>query len=148
VILFGGFTEPGDDAPSSRDMIITGDTWSYDYNTNTWEELEPNEAPPARGYSAIAYDAKSDRVILFGGEDESAGNIYKDTWVYQSDTNTWTELYPDISPSNRGWHAMVYSTKAQRIILFGGGVSREQCTDETWIYDSETNTWTNATSNP
>jgi N-acetylneuraminic acid mutarotase len=134
VILFGGAAEP-----------IAGDTWSYDYNTDTWEELQPAEAPAPREYSAMVYDAGSDRVILFGGENESKANVVNDIWAYDFDSNTWTELEPDVSPSERGWHAMVYSTKAKQVVVLGGGRSRQTYTDETWTYDSAADTWTNLT---
>lgn len=145
VILFGGAAEPGDDAQSDQDYVAAGDAWSYDYNTDTWEELKYSAAPAPREYSAIVYDAGSGRVILFGGVDEARTKHFDDTWAYHSDTNTWTELEPDVSPSVRGWHAMVYSTAAERIILFGGGPSRQQFKSETWIYDPATNVWMNVT---
>jgi hypothetical protein len=53
---------------------------------------------------------------LYGGRGQ--GN---EAWVYDYDTNTWTQLSPpgtvhgDLSK-----HAMAYSTAAGRIILFGG----------------------------
>ena len=49
----------------------------------------------------------SDQVILFGGVDEVTGKQFDDTWAFDSDTNTWTELQPDTYPTKRGWHAMV-----------------------------------------
>ena len=82
-------------------------------------------------------------MILFGGENEHQRKLYDDTWAYHLETNTWTELDPDAPPSERGWHAMAYSTAAGQIVLFGGGPSRQQYTDETWIYNPAANTWTN-----
>ena len=49
--------------------------------------------PLARAFSAMAYDAESDRVILYAGqsEDENDDPIKRgDTWAYDFNTNTWT----------------------------------------------------------
>jgi N-acetylneuraminic acid mutarotase len=132
VILFGNFE----------------DTWAYDYNTDTWEELEPGETPSARYYCDMVYDPGSDRMILFGGARAAGEAALGDTWAYHFDTNTWTELEPDTHPSERGWYAAVYSTEAERIVLFGGGRNRYAYTDETWIYDPEASTWTNVSPSP
>lgn len=129
VILFGNFE----------------DTWAYDYNTDTWEELDPGETPSARLYCDQVYDPGSEQMILFGGERVSSESPLGDTWAYHFKTNTWTELEPGQSPSQRARHAMVYSSKADRIVLFGGGRSGYQYTDETWIYDPKANTWTDVT---
>ena len=71
-----------------------------------------------------------------------------DTRAYHFDTNTWRELEPDTAPSERGWYAAVYNTKAQRVILFGGGPDPSESTDEAWIYNPETDTLTNGTPSP
>jgi N-acetylneuraminic acid mutarotase len=87
-------------------------------------------------------------VILFGGDNEHRWKKFDDTWALDLATNTWTELYPDTHPSKRGWHAMVYNSKAEQVILFGGGRSRTRFTDETWIYDPAANTWTSVAPSP
>jgi N-acetylneuraminic acid mutarotase len=130
------------------DLGETNDMWSYDYNTDTWEELKPGAMPSLRCYCDMVYDAQSDRMILFGGTDYRRETPLADTWAYRLDTNTWTELKPATSPGNRGWYAAVYSTKAGRVILFGGGTTRSTFRNETWIYDPETNVWTNVTPSP
>jgi N-acetylneuraminic acid mutarotase len=128
VILFGG--------SPSRD-----DTWAYDHNTDAWEELEPAIKPTDRVSCAMVYDPVSGRVILFGGE--SGLEALDDTWAYDYETNTWTDLAPVTHPSKRARYAAAYSTGAERIIIFGGGPSREELTDQTWTYDPGANTWTN-----
>jgi N-acetylneuraminic acid mutarotase len=133
VILFGG-------SPSRND------TWAYDDNTDTWEELEPADTPADRLKCDMVYDPLSGRMILFGGE--SGLEALDDTWAYDYETNTWTELAPETHPSKRALYAAVYSTGAERIILFGGGPSQDEYTDETWIYDPATNTWTNVVATP
>jgi hypothetical protein len=127
VILFGG-----------QGGSTWGDTWAYDYNTNTWTQMTPATAPSARYHHAMAYDAESDRVILFGGYGGSSS--LGDTWAYDYNTNTWTQMSPPTAPSARYRHAMAYDARSDRVVLFGGfGGSY---LGDTWAYDYNTNTWT------
>lgn len=152
VIVFGGAVPPADPSSAEFPWEIAGDTWTYDYHTNTWEAMEPAEAPSPRNYSAMVYDPTSNRSILFGGIEEirSAHRIQEaalgDTWAYDSAANAWTELSPATFPSERGWHAMVYSSASDRFVLFSGCVARNRCNPETWFYDLSANTWTQAES--
>ena len=121
--------------------------WSYDFNTNTWQEKKPGEGvhPLSRDYTVMTYDVESDRTILYGGVP-----LGDETWAYAYKTNTWTKLEPSTVPSKLSRHAIVYSTAADRVILFGGliGSLQDEHSGETWAYDFNTNTWANMTSNP
>jgi hypothetical protein len=89
----------------------------------------------------MAYDPGTDRMILFGGVTGGQEEPLADTWAYDYDTNTWTELSPAMSPSARGWHALAYDPEAGAIVLFGGGRTRDEATAETWLYDPATGAW-------
>jgi N-acetylneuraminic acid mutarotase len=136
VILFGGCV--------GFPCRSFGDTWAYDFNTNRWTDLNPSLAPNQRSGHMMAYDAQSDRIILFGGYE---GNHRGDTWAYDVNANTWTNLSPSSAPRARRAHAMAYGRQSDRVILFGGCI--EPCqggsdlSHETWAYDFNTNTWTN-----
>ena len=41
----------------------------------------------------MVYDTQTNKVILFGG-DGNNGNDLNDTWAYDPQSNTWTELSP------------------------------------------------------
>jgi hypothetical protein len=130
VILFGG-----DDG-----VDIFGDTWAYDYESDSWKKMSPGRSPAARDYSSMVYDPRSDRVVLFGGSADMETAAFDDTWAYDVDRNEWTQLAVD-GPSARAWHAMAYDAEARKIVLFGGGPTREEFTAETWIYDPRANSW-------
>ena len=134
VILFGGATTAGN----------LDDTWGYDFETNTWMNMEPAVKPPGRAYHAMAYDSGSDRVILFSGS--SAVGPLNDTWAYDFGANEWTNMTPASSPPVRSNHAMAYDSQSDRVILFGGGDSATGFLNDTWAYDFATDTWTNMTS--
>ena len=130
VVLFGGYNEAGS---------FSDDTWTYDFNTNTWANMEPAAGPLARRLPAMAYDSDSDRVILFGGY--GWGGNYDDTWAYDFNTNTWTSMNPTAKPTST-LQAMAYDSQSDRAILFGGA-SYVDPQNTTWAYDFNTNNWTN-----
>ena len=139
VILFGGATSAGDNR----------ETWAYDFNTNTWTNMEPAARPSRRHSHAMAYDAESDRVVLFGGHlpaaapDWSADTFSDETWAYDFNTNTWTKMEPPTQPLKRAAHNLAYDAESDRVVLFGGDVSPGYVhSDETWAYDLNANTWT------
>ena len=72
VVLFGGFN--GSTFPS----IILGDTWTWDGATWTKQVLAVH--PSARADTAMAYDAATGTVVLFGGQ--SAHTSPGDTWIW------------------------------------------------------------------
>ena len=118
---------------------FSDDTWTYDFNTNTWANMEPAAGPLARRLPAMAYDSDSDRVILFGGY--GWGGNYDDTWAYDFNTNTWTSMNPTAKPTST-LQAMAYDSQSDRAILFGGA-SYVDPQNTTWAYDFNTNNWTN-----
>src|SRR6266571_4518123 len=133
VILFGG---------SSYGNAVFNDTWAYDFNTNTWNEVSPKSSPLARSYHVTAYDSESDRVILFGGYSSCCGGItLGDTGTYDCNTDTWTAMIPAVAPGPRESSAMAYDSRSDRVILFGGYGGY----NDTWAYDFNTNTWTDTT---
>ncbi|MGQ0796780.1 MAG: Kelch repeat-containing protein [Methanobacteriota archaeon] len=128
LILFGGGPLGG----------LFGDTWSYDVASNSWTQMQPATGPLGRRSHAMAYDGQSDRVILFGGSGPLGDT--DDTWSYDVDTDTWTEMAPSARPPPRGGHAMAYDVRSDRVVLFGGftGVA---ALDDTWAYDVEADAW-------
>ncbi|UCE10875.1 MAG: hypothetical protein JSW61_02810 [Candidatus Thorarchaeota archaeon] len=120
------------------------ETWTYDYNSNNWTNMEPTTMPPPRGFSSMAYDVESDVIILFGGV-LNGGAPTSGTWAYDLNNNNWTNMRPSPHPTSRFISAMTYDVESDRVILFGGaqgGISPRKYTD-TWAYDFNTNTWTN-----
>jgi hypothetical protein len=127
VILFGGST-------SAEDL---GDTWAYDSGSGTWTRMSASGGPSARRGHAMAYDAESDLIVLYGGRDVY-GVYNHETWVYNYTYNSWTQMSPTTHPPGLGFCAMAYDSESDRVILFGGYPNG----GGTWAYDCDTNTWT------
>ena len=154
IIAWGG-------APA--DNYVSNQTWIYDYDDNTWTNAEPSVTPPlGLGGGAIAYDSESDVVIAHGGSLSKFLNpdgvpiLINQTWAYDYNTNTWTNMTTASHPVGRGNHRMVYDSESDRIIAFGGSARVKAVTLDptgktmgqgTWAYDYNTNTWENVTVN-
>ena len=137
VILFGGTAE--EDGNTHH-----GDTWAYDYDTDTWTELTPKRSPSARTYMAMVYEPVGERMVLFGGawglwpEEDTLG----DTWAFDPRTSTWTKLRPATAPSPRAWYSMAFDAETEKVVLFSGGATRDTDLTDVWLFDPRANTWT------
>jgi hypothetical protein len=77
--------------------------------------------PPARRGASAAFDAARDRMILFGGADQS---LRDETWSFDGATSSWDLLAPGGSrPRARSSAAMVYDAARDRIWTYGGYAS-------------------------
>ncbi len=128
-----------------------GDTWTYDAAATTWTDQTTDEAPPPRVNHTAAYDSQSDRVIVFGGATKVGGEPLGDTWTYDTNTNTWTEMHPVVSPPARAGAMTWYDPQADLVFLFGGAGDWSAWPpmpwlafggEELWAYDFESDNWT------
>ncbi len=137
VVLFGG-----SDLFTGETL---GDTWAFDYESNTWTNLQPQSSPPPRLFHDMVYDEAGDRVVMFGGGD-GVGEL-GDTWAYDTNTNTWTELHPATPPSARVYAMLAYEGRTKNIVMYGGVEDStnwpyEPTLDETWVFDLDSVVWT------
>lgn len=110
-----------------------------------------NGTPPGRSEAAMAYDADTHDLVMFGGLG-SAGRPIGDTWLW--DGSGWSEESPASSPPARFEAEMAWDAKSRRVLLLGGtggagcGVSDGQATpagacrqlQDAWAWDG--NDWT------
>jgi N-acetylneuraminic acid mutarotase len=141
VIMFGG--------GNASAPLLFNDTWAYDPIANSWTELNPSGTlPPVRGGQAMAYDALTQQLMMFGGFDQPSTGlvVFNDTWVYDPAANTWTNLNPSGTvPSARAAPVLAYDPATHRVIMFGGvddSDTPRKVFNDTWAYDPAANTWT------
>ena len=89
---------------------------------------EQDIGPQRRVGHACAYDAATQRVILFGGD--PGGPPLDDTWAWDGDL--WTQV-ADMGPSPRHGATLVDEPADQRLLLFGGGTGADVL-DDTWVF--------------
>ncbi len=113
-ILFGGLVFINQPVP-------VGDTWAFDID-NGWvlRAASTEFTPPVRCSSAIARSGCNRAVLFGGGTPDSV--LFGDTWEWNNDNATWTDLDTP-GPSARQGHAMVYDSQRKVIVLFGGVIS-------------------------
>jgi hypothetical protein len=78
----------------------------------------------------MAYDAARGQVVLFGGDTRATGAL-GDTWIL--DGSGWRQV-PGEGPPPRSTHQMVYDSRRQRLVVFGGASGSEVLGD-TWEFD-------------
>jgi len=136
---------PAYDEESNRIIFFNGDgeTWSYHVEENEWEKMDPGNAPLPRVGQMMTYDSESDRIILFGGFKGTAlqDPIYDDTWAYDYNSDTWTEMKPQIHPSPRMYAEMIFNNQSNKVILWGGRIWGHFEDNSIWEYDFDGNTW-------
>ncbi|MHA2108568.1 MAG: Kelch repeat-containing protein, partial [Candidatus Hodarchaeales archaeon] len=144
MIMFGGFNS--EMYYTDTTIPFYGDTWAYDYNTNTWTNMNPAVSPPPLGNHESAYDSESNKTVIFGGRSYASCVTLDETWAYDYSENTWINMNPEVHPSGRGAQGMIYNSKIDRIVLFGGSICLDVLYDDTWAYDYNTNMWINMNS--
>jgi hypothetical protein len=110
--------------------------------------MSPAVLPPGRGGHAMAYHVTEDVMVMFRGSTGYQANGEKsvaDTWIYDLNTNTWTNMSPATNPSPRLHASLGYDNESNMIVLFGGLTADLEVSHETWEYNLTSNTWTNTT---
>ena len=120
-LLYGGEAANG---------TALGDTWTLGSRWN-WSALAPVPSPSPRWGSAMAYDATSGSVVLFGGAANNTTDD-QDTWSYRN--GSWSQLAPAVVPPARAFALLLPSPNGSGLLLFGGNSSTFGRLNGTWYY--------------
>jgi N-acetylneuraminic acid mutarotase len=81
--------------------------------------------PSPRYLARMVFDESTGNTVLFGGRadinvDGATGVIHSidETWLLNG--TRWSQRFPDVRPSARASHGMIYDSKRARVVLFGG----------------------------
>jgi hypothetical protein len=124
VVLFGGV--------GGASGAALGDTWEWD-GTN-WTQRAPAQSPPARRWSALAFDGARARTVVFGGYGN--GLLFADTWEW--DGTNWLPGGGAHAPPARCRHTLAYDSARGRTVLFGGNSGPPSLNlplQDTWEWD-------------
>jgi len=101
-------------------LYIAPAIWAYDFDTNNWTNLEPNNIPDLE-HSSFIYEPKYKKSILFGNIYGESGRY---TWIFDYSTNSWSNITPrnmfDIRIEHDG---MVYLKDEHVFVQYGGPFS-------------------------
>jgi len=97
--LFGGIDENGE---------VVGGLWKWD---DTAKNFKPvctacNPAPSERYRAQMAYDRRRGVLVLYGGYHASLQPL-SDTWEFDIESNTWTQITPVGAPGNKLIHPLI-----------------------------------------
>jgi hypothetical protein len=132
-LIFGG----------ADDRQVLGDLWQF--GRSGWSRLS-RSGPPARTFAAVAYDARRDRFVLFGGnrvlfgDGGTADTLLGDHWEW--DGRRWHQIAGPLPPS-RTESATAFDPARNRLILFGGWRWADGARvrlDDLWEFDGRS--WT------
>lgn len=105
----------------------------------SWRAVEPAaDAPSPRWDHHLAVDANGGQLLLFGGRDGD-GNALGDTWLFDIETNTWSQ-HEGEGPSPRFGSATAVDRGRNRLWLFGGQAGADFFND-TWRFDFGAGRW-------
>ncbi|MEA2752861.1 MAG: hypothetical protein QOI41_7004 [Myxococcales bacterium] len=147
--LYGGYigfnTTAADDGDIYR--VDLADT------AHTFTRLTSVGAGPARELHTVAYDAKGEQLIVFGGiKTKPSQAALADTWSVKvtGDTATWTALKTSKAPTPRYGSFTAFDEPSRRLVVWSGAQFPVDNTDpvnaaqDAWALDlaATTPTWT------
>lgn len=125
MVIFGGLR-------GTSPFPVLNDVWVLTNANGTggaasWIQLSAVGIPPAaRVDQSAVYDPGSNRMMVFGGRDNSSV-AFNDVWVLTSanglgGTSSWVQPSPSGTPPvARSGHTATYDAGSNRMIVFGGG---------------------------
>ncbi|WP_028592022.1 S-layer homology domain-containing protein [Paenibacillus massiliensis] len=96
-----------------------------------WTERYPTTLPQARTAPLMAYDPRSEKILMFGGYVGGSAIRVNDTWTW--DGENWEQLHPTVTPPARSGGGMAYDPISNRIIMYGGD-GRTNFLGDTWTW--------------
>jgi hypothetical protein len=123
----------------TQPQIDTTDSATWEWDGTDWQLRAPPAAPAQRNGVAMAYDARRDRMVMFGGTRGASGGSVVSEW----DGARWSDVAPVTHvPSERSLAAIVYDPERARVMMFGGGIGTDinatplkQALSDTWTWD-------------
>ena len=128
MVVIDGSTVDSNTGGGELGSFHTGDTWTYDYVSNTWDYRQ-NQPEAFYEAGGSAYDAGSQLVVAVA---------WGDTWVYDYDNDQWTERFPAQRPPSSGEIVLEYDSKRGVVYQFAGEWPHQS---ELWKYDVAINNW-------
>jgi N-acetylneuraminic acid mutarotase len=130
ILLVGGRDENGPLFPEA---------FTFDLATSSWQRIA-GDVPYGVIGCAVEWMPNIGRAIVFSG---AGRQLYDDTWSYEPETRTFTNLEANPRPPGRSDAAHAYDPVHGRLLIFSGGVRAVppyQYRDDMWAFDGSA--WT------
>lgn len=142
LVAFGGEVPPCGATPTSTPTSPQGafaDTWTW--NGSIWSQQHPAASPPAAGGGCAAYDARSNQLLMYGGQTPSAAHptTYR-TATWQWTGSTWTQLATAATPPGGNCTMTYDATHGLIVMLVGSDPTVIGSPTQTWQWDGTS--WT------
>jgi hypothetical protein len=123
------------------------DTWLFNLTSMSWKLLTVSNSPPSVTDHGMAGILPRSSVVFFGGIFAGAVFMSQETWLFDLTTQTWTNMTLNSKNPVGRWHSGMARVCENAAITFGG-FDGEQLLDDTYIFHSSTDEWTNGTFSP
>ena len=121
------------DPIADRLLVFGGESWGCQHDlwayalgdTSGWTQLPTTGIAPICGAENFVHDSRRNRLLAFGHLDRQlAGRPFPDPWALSLDEpRVWTELHPSgPAPPDRQGYSVVYDSRRDRVLLFGGQI--------------------------
>ena len=138
--------QPGCNLGFSDDLgisILPDDTstWHFDPTVPSWQRIPTTQAPPRPyTYQRIAWVRSIHAFVMLTTAEDGASNR---TFAYDPTTRQWRDLNSTNQPPFRtSKYGLVYDTRNDVVLLFGGGVSwNAGWRHDVWAYLPTENRW-------
>jgi hypothetical protein len=148
VLLFGGGLTDRSSSYLTSASLAFGETWEWDAGTGAWTQLKPTSAPGARYDSALIWDSKRNRAVLFGGMQKPQADVdgiaQNDVWEWDPSKSNWTlRTSKGTQPTARWGHVLAYDSGRGMAVLAGGkDLDTNLELADLWDWDPNGATWT------
>ncbi len=129
-VAFGGCVSGGA-CPDNQTWVFADGVWA--------NVTDHTDAPPARDYAAMDYDANMQAILLFGGYGKSGP--LNDTWTYRD--GVWTNVtFYSVAPPAREAASLAFDPQPEEngSVLFGGCIPEfifDACDNDTWVWQGD-----------
>ncbi|MFP4345676.1 MAG: Kelch repeat-containing protein [Anaerolineales bacterium] len=107
-----------------------------------WESIAvEGPLPPPRRDALLVHDLSRERLVLFGGR--SGETALDDTWAFDLQSGTWTEIVPAGAPRPPARFGMVGDIDGSRghLLMALGAATEGALFNDVWSLDLETDSW-------
>ncbi len=147
-----GFASDGTGAILFGGADYDNGTYVLDFATKSYAAAIAQglpSSPAARGQiqAQFVYDSLHDRFVLFGGRCFDPGRcsyqaMIDDTWIYDANANSWTQVVAATRPPARNQGHMYFDAGNGVVVLYGGIGNGGTLFNDLWTFDVSTLKWT------